>query len=289
MEKDLCLREVRLRPSEPWMNPEEGLWFVFPKAGTGEFVNGSVRHWLSAKAALVANVGRLVTTVRAAAPEFCFQYFQMGLETVFPLMTCSEIPKLRAVADGFKIGKSYPAAHNPAARCIEILERVPAEENLEHRTLLLQTAAVLLAHELQALDGMQLPAGSAGERVRQLLEGISSTDLENASVDELAQKFGYSRRHLNRLFRAQFGFSVGALRMEVRLLKATRLLRDPQAKVINVAAEAGFNNNLSLFNSCFRRRFGLSPSQWRKTMLNPNAEPTFNPVPTPLPVSMPIS
>jgi AraC-like DNA-binding protein len=63
--------------------------------------------------------------------------------------------------------------------------------------------------------------------------------------------------------------------MEVRLQKATRLLRDPQAKVINVAASAGFNH-LSLFNSCFRRRFGVSPSQWRKTILNAAPELTFD-------------
>jgi transcriptional regulator GlxA family with amidase domain len=152
-----------------------------------------------------------------------------------------------------------------------LLELVPAEDNLQHRAVLLRAAAVLLEHESHAVNRKQLPATSAGERVRQVLDGISNTELMNASVDELAQKFGYCRRHLNRLFHAQFGFSVGALRMEVRLQKATRLLRDPDAKVINVAAEAGFNH-LSLFNNCFRRRFGLSPREWRKTVLNGSPE-----------------
>lgn len=268
MDNGLYLYDVRLRSPDPWVNPREGLWFVFPKIGAGEFISGAVHHRLSARGALVANVGRAATSIRPATPEFRFQCFRVGLETLFPLLACREIPRLRAVADGLKWGKTYSAENEPAAQCLALLQGVPIKDNLEHRTLLLRIAALLLEHELQAVKDKQLPAASAGERVRQILDGISSADLMNASVDDLAQKFGYSRRHLNRLFHAQFGFSVGALRLEMRLLKASQLLLDPEAKVINVAAEAGFNHQ-GLFNSYFRRRFGVSPTQWRKTMLNP--------------------
>ena len=49
----------------------------------------------------------------------------------------------------------------------------------------------------------------------------------------------------------------------MRLLKAVALLRNPDTKVINVAEDCGFNH-LGLFNTCFKRRFGTSPGQWRK-------------------------
>src|ERR1019366_5200393 len=97
----------------------------------------------------------------------------------------------------------------------------------------------------------------------QVFEKLSTTDLVNLSVPELAGKFGVSRRHLNRLFHQHFGVSVAALRMEMRLLRAVALLWNPDAKVINVAEECGFNH-LGLFNICFKRRFGTSPGQWRK-------------------------
>lgn len=274
MENFLCLREVRFRSPEPWVNPGEGLWFVFPKTGVGEFVSGAMRHRLSAKVALVANVRPGAMSIRPATPEFCFQCFQVGLETLFPLMACREIPRLLATADGLKTGKTYPAALDPVAHCLALLQQIPTQDNLEHRTVLLRVAAMLLEHELQAVNGQQLLAGTAGERVRQILDGISSADLMNASADELAHKFGYSRRHLHRLFQAQFGFSVAALRLEIRLQKASQLLRDPGAKVTNVAVEAGFNHQ-STFNNYFRRRFGLSPSQWRKTLFNPAPQPAL--------------
>ena len=50
--------------------------------------------------------------------------------------------------------------------------------------------------------------------------------------------------------------------MEMRLLKAVTLLRDPDSKIINVAEECGFNH-LGQFNASFKRRFAISPGQWR--------------------------
>ena len=44
------------------------------------------------------------------------------------------------------------------------------------------------------------------------------------------------------------------------------LLRDPDAKIIRVAEDCGFNQ-VGLFNICFKRRFGTSPGQWRKQFL----------------------
>ncbi len=50
----------------------------------------------------------------------------------------------------------------------------------------------------------------------------------------------------------------------MRLLKAVSLLVDPDAKIIHVAEKCGFNH-LGLFNTCFKKRFGSSPGQWRKS------------------------
>jgi hypothetical protein len=190
MDNDLCLREVRLLSPEPCVNLGEGLWFVFPNGGAGEFVSGHVRQRLSPKALLVANVERVGTSICSTTPEFRFQCFKIGLETLFLLLPCAEIPRLRAAADIFKTGKMYLAAREPATQCIAMLERVPTTHNLEHRALLLRVVAVLLEHELEAVKGKQLPAANADERVRQILDAISTTELMNASVDDLAHKLG---------------------------------------------------------------------------------------------------
>ena len=62
--------------------------------------------------------------------------------------------------------------------------------------------------------------------------------------------------------------------MELRLLKAVTLLRNPTAKIITVAEQCGFNH-LGLFNICFKRRFGQSPGQWRKCGAAKEVESAF--------------
>jgi AraC-like DNA-binding protein len=128
---------------------------------------------------------------------------------------------------------------------------------------LLRVAAAILNGEFRAAHHQRVGLGQVEERIIRVFEELSVDQLLGLSIEELAARFGCSRRHLNRLFHHYFGFSVGALRMEMRLLKAVSLLRDVNAKVINVAAQCGFNH-LGLFNTCFKRRFGVSPGCWRK-------------------------
>jgi AraC-like DNA-binding protein len=105
------------------------------------------------------------------------------------------------------------------------------------------------------------------DHMMQVFEELSANELLTLSVGNMAQKFSCSRRHLNRLFHQHFGCSVASLRMEMRLLKALSLLRDQGVKIIHVAEQCGFNH-LGLFNACFKKRFGNTPSQWRKGALN---------------------
>ena len=101
----------------------------------------------------------------------------------------------------------------------------------------------------------------------QVFEELSANELLTLSVGDMAHKFSCSRRHLNRLFHQHFGCSVASLRMEMRLLKALSLLRDRGVKIIHVAEQCGFNH-LGLFNACFKKRFGNTPTQWRKGASN---------------------
>ncbi len=51
------------------------------------------------------------------------------------------------------------------------------------------------------------------------------------------------------------------------LQRARQLLADANAKVINVAYESGYRH-LGLFNAMFKKRFGVTPSEWRQQNLS---------------------
>src|SRR5208282_4146429 len=115
--------------------------------------------------------------------------------------------------------------------------------------------AAILSEELKSVESHPSGFDRVEERMLRVFEQLSPSDLMCLSVKQMAAKLGCSRRHLGRLFHKHFGTSVNGLRTELRLLKAVYLLRNPAAKIINVAHESGFNH-LGLFHATFKRRFG---------------------------------
>jgi AraC-like DNA-binding protein len=82
------------------------------------------------------------------------------------------------------------------------------------------------------------------------------------SAQKLAAAAGLSERYVNELL-YEAGASFTMRLNELRLRKAAELLaRGGDGRISDIAFDCGFND-LSYFNRCFRRRFGLTPSAAR--------------------------
>jgi AraC-like DNA-binding protein len=82
------------------------------------------------------------------------------------------------------------------------------------------------------------------------------------SAQKLGDAAGLSERYVNELL-YEAGASFTVRLTELRLRKAAELLaRAGEARISDIALDCGFND-LSYFNRCFRRRFGLTPSAAR--------------------------
>lgn len=96
----------------------------------------------------------------------------------------------------------------------------------------------------------------------QVLKRLSDGDL---SITTAAQRAGLTPKQLQRLF-ATTGMTFSEFVLDQRLLLARRLLADPgyrREKIAAIALDAGFGD-LSYFNRTFRKRFGMTPSEWRE-------------------------
>ncbi len=195
--------------------------------------------------------------------DVSFLHFPVSIEHLYPLFACHEIALLHQVAENLKRPRVFLAGSPVADQCHKLAKAAAGKSGLEHRSHLLTIASVVLADEFKNVQRKRTRIMGAEDHSIHVFEQLAVSELLALSVDELAGKFNCSRRHLNRLFHQYFGASVGALKMEIRLLKAVSLLRDSDAKVINVAKDCAFKH-LGLFNTCFKRRFGVSPGQWRK-------------------------
>jgi len=266
-ENYLFLRLIRLRHPEEWLGNGDGLAFIFPKAGSGAYSSiSAVQPLLPGDVLAVNSAAR--GKVRVSGPgDFVFWSFFLSIGNLFPLFSSTELCLLKSVADSFSVPKFYAASTHAAGECHRLLAEVPPQFNLDHRSHILRVASAVLSLEFNNAHAQRCGFVRPEEHLTQIFEKLSIDEILNLSVSQLADRFSCSRRHLTRLFHQHFGLSVSTLRMEMRLLKAVSLLRDPDAKITKIAEQCNFNH-LGLFNTCFKRRFGVSPGQWRKKSLN---------------------
>ena len=104
-----------------------------------------------------------------------------------------------------------------------------------------------------------------GSLVNAALEWIDAHACEGAGVSDVAKAIHASRPLLDLRFRElHCGTVLGALN-ERRLREVKRLLRETDDSIETICGTAGFNDASGL-RRLFRRRFGCSMRNWRKTM-----------------------
>lgn len=105
---------------------------------------------------------------------------------------------------------------------------------------------------------------------RAALARIDAGDLDERSVEALADRLGVTARHLRRAVVAELGASPLALAQTRRLAVAKQLLHDTRLPITDVAFAAGFAS-LRRFNAAFHARFGRPPTALRRATDAPAA------------------
>lgn len=97
------------------------------------------------------------------------------------------------------------------------------------------------------------------------VEKIITSDLrQHHPAWELAAQFSVSETSLKNYFRGVFGQNISIYLREVRMKKASELLATTKLSVAEVAEQVGYMNQ-SKFASVFKKQFGLSPLEYRRS------------------------
>lgn len=86
---------------------------------------------------------------------------------------------------------------------------------------------------------------------------------ETITLESLCRQFHVSRATLAGSFRKTYGISIHQYLMEKRLREGKRLLEDYSMSVSQAAELAGFRD-ANYFTKAFRRRYKMTPSEYRK-------------------------
>lgn len=85
------------------------------------------------------------------------------------------------------------------------------------------------------------------------------------SIDEVAAKSGYSKWHLQRMFRTVTKQTLGGYIRERRLTLAAEALRQTQRPIFDIAMQYGYDSQQT-FSRVFRRQFSQTPTDYRHSM-----------------------
>lgn len=146
---------------------------------------------------------------------------------------------------------------------------------LEHRRdgystheLLMKSQLFLLLHHMNlhsvtSAEDSCLLRLSFG-RLKDALYYVQHSYDQEISVKEAARACGFSESHFMKLFREFTGMSFNAYLISYRLELAALQLSESDLKIINIMENCGFRNQ-SYFTRAFRKKYGVTPSEYRKS------------------------
>jgi transcriptional regulator GlxA family with amidase domain len=106
------------------------------------------------------------------------------------------------------------------------------------------------------------PLGVTDRRIEAAIALIENGLEAGVSISKLAASVGLSRFRLEHLFKTQVRIPIRAYVEARRVTRAKTLLRDLGLSIKEVATRCGYASTSSLTRE-FRRKLGLSPSDWR--------------------------
>lgn len=134
------------------------------------------------------------------------------------------------------------------------------------------TAAAIVIESLSAEIVARVASRPEWERskplwIRRVRERLDEEYADLPTLRAIADDAGHDVSHVATTFRKTYGKSIGTYARDVRIWRTRRLLEDPAICLAEIAAIAGFADQ-SHFTRLFKRRFAITPAQYRKRCRN---------------------
>lgn len=260
--RPLIIQNLTLPPAGEWSPDGEGWTVVCVADGSGYCLQKRDARELRPGDGFTVPHNVQVTIRASRLGALLLRHFQIQPELLNGLLTVAESWRLKTLPD--ESAHIYFFTANE--RNGQVLFHRAGESG--HETLAIRCALLQLwANGIAELFGAPEPEKSETPKLRdhfsRLVEQLPEAELLNFSPADLAEQLRCSERHFRRLFQKKFGVPFRQHQIELRLQRASRLLCDSNLKIASIAGESGYHH-LGLFNSAFKRRFGMTPGEWRR-------------------------
>ncbi len=167
---------------------------------------------------------------------------------------------------GFK--SSFAYFNKPSAKIIDLFEEI-LEELQSKKPAYEQICASKLFNIMfilkRKLEKANHPLGQYTDKISFVIQKMNKEYEKNHSLEDYAGMCCMSKYHFLRVFKSITGCSPIEYRNSLRLEHARELLLDTKSSVDEIALSVGYTS-AAYFCNAFKAKFGISPSQYRKTI-----------------------
>lgn len=115
-----------------------------------------------------------------------------------------------------------------------------------------------------------LCASAKKQSLQQVKDYLEEHYRERISLDQLAERFFINKYYLTRIFKEQFGVSVGSYLAQIRVTRAKQLLRFSDLSVEQIGRECGIEEP-AYFARVFKKVEKTAPGEYRRRWRSPKA------------------
>ena len=173
---------------------------------------------------------------------------------------------------------SYPSILKPSDKgykiiknCIDKLFLCYEEKNeffeLQLKSYLFELFYILFKECFEIHDCSTKIKDDTTNDIKAILEYIKINYMNPISIKDLANVVNFSEHYFMRFFKKYMGMTCVDYINEYRLNIATNLLETTDMSIMEIAVKVGVNN-ISYFNKIFKKKFNLTPKEYRKNLKN---------------------
>jgi AraC-like DNA-binding protein len=261
-EPHLVLKELTLAPGSELLLKSPGWHFLSITCGVAYWLHPRSNCELMTGSVLLFS-DRAKGVIRASQLGIVtIQQFRVQVERLTGLTSFSDQSFLQKAASEEQQPLRLFAPSNLISRKFRTICEQGGRSSLSLRLRMLELFVDSFGNDFQKHRALPDPVVDATTRLIRLLDETSPADFLELRFGDLVRETRCTPRHLSRIFQKIVGMSFREKKSQVRLLRAQELLSTTESKVVEVALASGYQSP-SLFNVMFKRRFGLTPGEWR--------------------------
>lgn len=125
------------------------------------------------------------------------------------------------------------------------------------------TALLSLLMEESWNPGQSAASLSQKQNMQKVKEYLEQHYFEKITLEQLSEIFYINKFYLTRMFKEQFGTTLGSYLLQVRITHAKQLLRFTDKTIERIGQECGMND-ANYFTRTFKKVEGIPPGEYRK-------------------------